>query len=252
MYRTRFKKEIVAEFLPPARQGKKTKIIILCDGLPSIPRKQPLAEFLAKKGFWVVYPRYRGTWESEGSFLEMAPDKDISDVIDELPNGLTDIAFGQHFSIPSPHEVYVIGGSFGGTTALMASLDPRVKKVIANCPVVDWAILPEEQKQETSNKNYAAYIREAFGSAYRLSDKNWKKIESETFFNPAKQIHELNKTKIMVFHAKNDPYIPWKGVKAFCDTAKIRINILATGGHLSTIDTVQTHWSKIKAFFEEK
>jgi esterase/lipase len=136
MFRTRFKKEIVAEFLPPARQGKKTKIIILCDGLPSIPRKQPLAEFLAKKGFWVVYPRYRGTWESEGSFLEVAPDKDISDVIDELPNGLTDIAFGQHFSIPSPHEVYVIGGSFGGTTALMASLDPRVKKVIANCPVV--------------------------------------------------------------------------------------------------------------------
>ena len=49
MFRTRFKKEIVAEFLPPAQLGKKEKAIILCDGMPSIPRKQSLAEFLSKK-----------------------------------------------------------------------------------------------------------------------------------------------------------------------------------------------------------
>ena len=33
--------------------------------MPSIPRKQPLSEFLAAKGFWVIYPRYRGAWESD-------------------------------------------------------------------------------------------------------------------------------------------------------------------------------------------
>ena len=60
IFRTRFKKEIVAEFLPPARQGKKQKVIILCDGMSGMPRKQPLMEFLAAKGYWVFYPRYRG------------------------------------------------------------------------------------------------------------------------------------------------------------------------------------------------
>src|SRR5205814_7872713 len=63
MFRTRFKDEIVAEFLPSSRSAKKQKLIILCDGMPSIPRKQSLSEFLAAKGFWVVYPRYRGAWE---------------------------------------------------------------------------------------------------------------------------------------------------------------------------------------------
>ena len=41
----------------------------------------------------------------------------------------------------------MIGGSFGGAAALLASLDPRVKKVIANCPVVDWSILRDEHEK---------------------------------------------------------------------------------------------------------
>ena len=56
MFRTRFKQQIVAEFLPPLRPRKTQKVIVLCDGMPSIPRKQPLMEFRAGKGFWVVYP----------------------------------------------------------------------------------------------------------------------------------------------------------------------------------------------------
>src|SRR5215470_9576940 len=168
MFRTRFKEEIVCEFLPPARSGKKQKIIVLCDGMPSIPRKQSLAEFLAKKGYWVFYPRYRGAWESAGNFLAKSPHLDILDIISELPKGWREAAFGQKFSV-APDDIFVIGGSFGGATALLCSLDPRVKRVIANCPVVDWSILPRSEKAETSNPNYAAYIREAFGQGYRLS-----------------------------------------------------------------------------------
>jgi hypothetical protein len=79
MFRTRFRQQIVAEFLPPKRQGRKQRVIILCDGMPSIPRKQLLSEFLAVKGFWVIYPRYRGTWESDGQFLERSPHETSSE-----------------------------------------------------------------------------------------------------------------------------------------------------------------------------
>src|ERR1035437_8100126 len=88
MFRTRFKEQIVAEFLLPSQPRKKQKLIILCDGMPSIPRKQPFSEFLAAKGFWVIYPRYRGAWESGGEFLAKSPHEDILDVLDELPKGL--------------------------------------------------------------------------------------------------------------------------------------------------------------------
>src|SRR5258708_24634305 len=171
MFRARFKNEIVAEFLPPSRTQRKQRLIILCDGMPSIPSKQPLSDFLAAKGFWVIYPRYCGAWESGGEFLARSPHEDILEILDVLPTELEESAFGQRFRL-APDQVFVIGGSFGGAAAILLSLDPRVKRAVANCAVVDWSILDDAEKAETSKANYAEYIREAFGNAYRLSDSN--------------------------------------------------------------------------------
>jgi len=249
MFRTRFKKEIVAEFLPPRRARNKQRVILLCDGMPSIPRKQPLVEFLAAQGYWVFYPRWRGAWESDGQFLARSPAQDLSDIIDELPKGIREIAFGQKFRV-RPDEIFVIGGSFGGAAAILASLDSRVKKVIANCPVVDWGILDEEEKKETSSKNYAAYIREAFGNGYRLTDRNWNRLRSGNFYNPVRHIRELTPSKILIYHAKDDPYIPWRSVRSFAQKAGIRLRLFARGGHMSTEKVVRRQWKEIQRFFD--
>lgn len=247
-FRARFKKEIVAEFMPPARAEKKQRVIVLCDGMPSMPRKQPLMNFLSGKGYWVFYPRYRGSWESDGKFLQKSPHLDILDVISELPKGVRELAFGKKFAL-APDEIFVVGGSFGGAAAILASLDQRVKKVIANCPVVDWAILGEEEKAETSNPNYAAYIREAFGNGYRLSDSNWRKLRGGKFYNPAAHVKDVDVAKIMMFHAKDDPYVPYQTVKKFAEQTGVKLNLFARGGHLSTEMVVQKHWVRIKKFF---
>ena len=250
MFRTRFKQEIVTEFLPPVREGKKRRVIILCDGMPSIPRKQPLAEFLAGKGSWVFYPRYRGAWESGGKFLEGSPHLDILDVIGGLAQEFRELAFGKHFRV-TPDEIIVIGGSFGGAAAILASMDPRVKKVIANCPVVDWGILAREQKKETSNPNYAEYIREAFGQGYRLSDRNWSKLRDGKFFNPAYHADEIKGEKIMMFHAQDDPYVPYRTVEKFAKRTGAKLKLFRRGGHLSTDMIVRKYWTQIRGFFRD-
>jgi pimeloyl-ACP methyl ester carboxylesterase len=251
MFRTRFKKQIVAEFLPPSRARKKQRIIILCDGMPSLPRKQALAAFLSRKGYWVFYPRYRGAWESDGNFLERSPHLDILDVIEELPAGVKDVAFGQEFSV-RPDEIFVIGGSFGGPAAILCSLDPRVKRVIANCPVVDWSILAASEKAETSNSSYPGYIREAFGSGYRLSARNWNKLRTGRFYNPTRHVDEIDASKILMFHAKDDPYIPWRSVDRFARRTRVRLKLLSRGGHLSTEGIVHRYWPLIQRFLEGK
>ena len=247
--RTRFKRRIMAEFLPPERPRKLERAIILCDGMPSIPRKQPLMEFLAAKGYWVFYPRYSGAWESEGEFLERSPHLDILDVIDAIPRGFHELAFGRRFQL-EPREVFVIGGSFGGAAAILCSLDGRVKRVIANCPVVDWAILSESEKAETSNPSYVAYIREAFGRAYRLSERNWRKLSSGRFYNPASHVKEIDPAKIMMFHAKDDPNVPYRSVKDFAQRTGVKLNTLQRGGHVSTDFVVRKYWKRIEKFFE--
>jgi len=249
MFRTRFQRDILTEFLPPARARKTQRVIILCDGMPSIPRKQPLAEFLSAKGYWVFYPRYCGAWESGGEFLARSPHLDILDVISGLSKEFRELAFGQRFRV-SAEEVFVIGGSFGGAAAILASLDSRVKKVVANCPVVDWAILGREQRKETSNPSYAAYIRAAFGQGYRLPDRNWKKLFGGKFYNPAYHAAEVSPSKVMMFHAQDDPYIPYQSVRKFARITGVRLKLLRRGGHLSTDLMLRKYWPEIHAFFE--
>jgi dipeptidyl aminopeptidase/acylaminoacyl peptidase len=249
MFRTRFREQIVAEFLPPKRERKTQKLIILCDGMPSIPRKQSLSEFLAATGFWVIYPRYRGTWESGGEFLKQSPHEDILDIIADLPKELEEIAFGQRFRL-SPKQIFVIGGSFGGAAALLASLDPKVSRVIANCPVVDWSILDKAEKSETSKRNYAEYIREAFGSAYRLPDTNWAKLRSGAFYNPWHHRKEIDGSKVRMFHAKDDPNVPYERTRKLAEITGATLKTLKRGGHISTDYIVRRYWTQIKDFFE--
>jgi pimeloyl-ACP methyl ester carboxylesterase len=146
--------------------------------------------------------------------------------------------------------VFVMGGSFGGAAAILAALDERVKKVVANCPVVDWAILGREQRKETSNPSYAAYIRAAFGNGYRLSDKNWKKLRGGKFYNPANHAREVSGAKVMMFHAQDDPYIPYRSVEKFARITGAQLKLLRRGGHLSTDLIVRKYWPKIRRFFQ--
>ena len=250
MFRTRFARDIVTEFLPPGRVLKTQRAIVLCDGMPSIPRKQPLAEFLSAKGYWVFYPRYRGAWESGGEFLERSPHMDILDVVGGLAREFRELAFGRRFLLCAD-EVFVIGGSFGGAAAILSSLDPRVKRVVANCPVVDWGILPREQKKETSNPSYAAYLRAAFGEGYRLSERNWKKLLDGKFYNPMYRAAEVDATKVMMFHAQDDPYVPYRSVQKFARVTGARLKLLRRGGHLSTDLIVRKYWARIREFFEQ-
>jgi len=54
----------------------------------------------------------------------------------------------------------------------------------------------------------------------------------------------------MMFHAKDDPYVPWRSVERFARKTGAKLNLFATGGHLSTQDTVQRFWTRIQKFFD--
>ncbi len=213
-----------------------------------MPRKQDLAYWLSKKGYCVFYPRFRGTWESDGHFMRHSPAKDISDVIDGLSKPLREVTYGKKFSL-KPKEIFVIGGSFGGAAAILSTLDPRVTKAIANCPVVDWKVLGNSEKKETSNPSYVAYLKAAFGRAYNLKPKDWAKLRTGRFYNPAFHIKDLDPKKFMMFHSQDDPYIPWKVVAHFAKETGAPLVLLKKGGHLSTNRTLPKYWKKIEAFF---
>jgi pimeloyl-ACP methyl ester carboxylesterase len=241
--RTRFGKDIIAEFLPPSQKRKHVRVAIICDGMPSLPDKGDLLEFLSKKGFWVFHPRYRGTWESAGVFLKKSPEEDIREVIDHLPKGFRSAWDGNTYNI-EPDEIYVIGGSFGGAVALMASLDPRVTASIAVSPVVDWTSPSKDEPMDWLE----GFVRQAFGEGYRFASRDWKRLCEGKLHNPVSHLKEFEGSKLFIFHAKDDGVVPWRPVASFAQKTGSRFKILNRGGHLSSGRIIERYWPQIKKF----
>jgi pimeloyl-ACP methyl ester carboxylesterase len=239
LLRTRFKKEIVAEFLPPTAiasasrahknaRRQSNKVIILCGGAPGYPSRKDTVEFLAARGYWVFVPRYRGSWESAGSFLKISPDRDVLDIIDQLPKGFRDLWDGKRYAIKNP-KVYLIGSSFGGPAVILASRDPRVKKVVALSPVTDWTI---ETKSEPIDK-LRRFIADAFGNGYRFSASNWNKLKNGKFYNPIAHTASIDGSKLLIIHARDDKIVYAKTSVTFAKQVSARLIVLPHGGHLS-------------------
>ena len=201
--------------------------------------------FLAEKGFWVFSPRYRGSWESDGSFLEKSPHLDVIDVIDSLSSGFTDLWNNKKYRIKNP-KVYLIGSSFGGPAAILASKDTRVKKVIALSPVIDWGV---ESKLESINW-MGRFTRIAFGNGYRFRQKDWDKLKDGKFYNPASELGKLDKNKIYIIHAKDDEVVSIEPAIKFAKELDCKITVLKKGGHLSISNLSRaTFWKKVQSFF---
>lgn len=243
--RTRFKKEIVSEFMAPVRESN--KVIILCGGMPGYPgKKEELMEWLAKKGFWVFIPRYRGSWESGGEFLKKSPAEDIKDVMDGIQSGFTDLWSHASYEMRNP-SYYLIASSFGGPAAILNSRDKRVKKVVALSPVIDWTA---EKSSEIDKLR--KFTESAFGNAYRSNKKNWEKLKTGKFFNPMSEINKLDGKKIMIIHAKDDKVVSYKPSQEFgsilnslaVGAGEAKFLLLPKGGHLSTSE-LPKFWKKI-------
>jgi predicted alpha/beta hydrolase family esterase len=125
-----------------------------------------------------------------------------------------------------------------------------VKRVVANCSVVDWTFWIRLRRPRPANANYAEYIRQAFGNAYQLSDANWNKLRSGTFYNPWHHRKEIEGSKVVMFHAKDDPNVPYERTKLFAELTDAALKSINKGGHISTDYVVRKFWAQIKRFFD--
>jgi acetyl esterase/lipase len=214
--------------------------------MPTVPSKRPILEFFARRGWWAFHFRYRGTWESGGLFLRRPPDRDVTDIVDCLPRGFTELWGGRKFSIPKP-RVAVLGSSFGGTAAIMASRDPRVKRAVAFSPVADWR---EESKAEPLDW-LVKFTAAAFGSVYRFAPEDWKKLKGGTFFNPVAHEDEFDGRKIMIFHAQDDRIVPWRPTAVFAKRVGAELAVRRRGGHLRLGDALRPpYWRRVRRFLK--
>ncbi|HYF05841.1 MAG TPA: alpha/beta hydrolase [Patescibacteria group bacterium] len=226
--RARINKEIVCEFAPPVGRAN-GKAVIIASGAPTYPKCAFIEKF-ARLGYFCVVPRYRGSWESDGTFLQRSPEIDIQDTIAQFEKGFVSIWDGVHYR-PRIKKIILVGSSFGGPAALLCSKHTKVSSVIAVSSVVDW---PEIENGVENFTFTVRFFREAFGNGYRVAKYGWKRLYAGKFYNPATEIGKIDPKKIIFIHAKDDESVPYPAVKQFAHDLGAPIITLNKGGHLGT------------------
>lgn len=240
--RTRFAEDIVAEFWMPRKPSQKA--IILCDGCPTMPSKHRVAEFFARKGYWVFHPRYRGSWESGGAFLEESPEEDVLLVAEGLNAGFVNVYDGIEYLLDIT-DITVIGASFGGAAAILSLKYPLIARSVALSPVIDWR---QESKAEPFT-DFTYMIEEGFGEGYRIHKDAWKRLKKGKFYNPMSEAKLIDTSRLFVVHAIDDKVVPIAPLRQFAKQTKCKPLILREGGHFSASSVMLPEiWKKVKMF----
>ncbi|MFM2374880.1 MAG: hypothetical protein RLZZ234_875 [Candidatus Parcubacteria bacterium] len=249
IHRTRIGKDIVAEFAVPTSKVHQAqgRVIVLCQGAPSMPGKSSLMGFLASKGFYVVLPRYRGAWESSGVFLKNEPTEDIREVIDALAKPLMSLYEGKEYRFPKKPKIYLIASSFGGPAAFFLSVDPRIAKVIAFSPVCDWTA---PSRAETLAE-MDAFTKEVYGEGYRIVKNGYKRLAKGTFYNPMTAFDRIAAQKVLIFHAEDDVVVDIASVERYAVVTDAELKVSKRGGHFGLSEVMEPEtWREIVAFLK--
>lgn len=224
--------------------------IILCEGLPSVPKQKELMTHLSNNGCNVFFPRYSGTWESEGEFLIISPTEDIYNLVRHLKNGsATELYGGKTFNTNYP--THLVGSSFGGTVAL--SLIPRdsISKIVALSPIIDFKTHNNDNTEQDLNW-LKSFIQKAFGSAYRFSDQNWDLMINGELFNPPQEVPESKAGNVLIVYDTTDKEINPGKIAQYVSKNKISTIVTDTAGHLSLSKIPHYVWERIIGFFKFK
>lgn len=229
--------DIVFEFsISPTSQAT----VILCDGLPSVPKQHQVMNLLQSKGYDIFFPRYRGTWESGGSFLAQSPTLDIKELIGLIKGGsVKELYGGQEFNTNS--VIYLVGSSWGGTVALSLADDTDVARVIAFSPIIDF-VSHQQSNHVQSLQWLKQFVRRAFYQGYRFEDKDWESMLSGELFNPAL---ELRPNTAAVVYDKSDKEISSVDIENYCQNSGARAVEVANIGHLSFSKIPPELWDQV-------
>jgi len=211
-----------------------SEMIILLPGLPEYPLPKELMFKLAARGYHVVAPRYRGTFESKGNFLAKSPAYDILNLIKFLKKQKKILELYNKQSLKvNFNKLIVLGSSFGGSVALhLAGLTKDVDKYIIIAPVIDFKNHGKKYKEQDL-KNLGRFLKEAFPFLYRFEDKNYRRLlEGKIIPSALKGFNTLS--EVILIHGKKDDVVSIDNSRFFANKYKnIRLIELEDKGHFS-------------------
>lgn len=235
--------------------------IISCHGLPSHPYQHNPAkmENVLDAGYVMVFPNYIGTWASEGVMSWENCVKTILETIKFIKSGKGKKVSHSENIKWKVKDITLLGGSFGGSVALVAGAKSDVEKIISVAGPTnyrDHSKIPEESAEPIEDLYYE--VKEGWGNLWRVSKAEWDRLaKGECDLNPVDYKDVLKDKDTMLIHGKKDEVVAVKRAKQLHkELKKGKGNhklMLLDEGHIGNhILGKKKVFSKVKEFLENQ
>lgn len=244
--------------------NKEYRFIISCHGLPSHPYQHNPSkmENVTDAGFVMVFPNYIGTWASDGIMSWENCVKTILDTVDFVKSGqgrkVTQYTGDDSIIKWKVKDITLLGGSFGGSVALVAGAKSKdVKNIISIAAPTNWRDHSKihEESAEPIEDLYDA-IKHGWKNLWRIPNKEeWNRlVEGTADLNPCDYIVQLKSKNTLLIHGDADKVVSVKRAEQLHEDikdgkGKHEIIILKGEGHMGN-ETIGRNeiFSKVKLF----
>jgi dipeptidyl aminopeptidase/acylaminoacyl peptidase len=238
--------------LPPgAELGQKLPAVVLPHGGPESYDTiafDPLAQFLASRGYLVLQPNFRGSLGFGRSFREAGFGEWGGKMQDDISDG---VAMLIKQGWVDPEKVCIVGGSYGGFAALAGgAYTPQLYKCVAAiAPVSDLpAMLAEERREAGRNSWVYRYWTRLIGD--RKLDR--ARLDAVSPVNAAAKFT----APVLLLHGEDDDIVPIahsekmdKALKAAGKSVRL-VRMQEAGHHLDTEQTRRQVFTELEMFLD--
>lgn len=225
--------------------------MIILPGFPSGNNFEGLINFFYERKYHVFVPRYRGMYQSLGTFMSKNPVEDVIEFVSSLDKGgVKSLWDGQPVEFKLKKKI-LLGTSFGGGIALgVAAKYPMFSHLILAAPVWDFAEHNKNGDEQDLNK-MAEFVQKAYKNCYRFKFKDlMKKMAKFEELKPDYYITKLENVPVLAMHDPNDTTVRFNKTKE-------KIALFPRGtllehyfGHKLSEDMINAYWKDIDKFIK--
>lgn len=231
-------------------QDRTADAVIILPGFPGRNDYNDLIRVFFERGYHVFVPRYRGSYQSSGSFLSKNPVDDLILFTKNLDKGFAKSLWDnkkQGFKI---NKKIIVASGFSGPIACgLAAKHPEFSHLILASPIWDYQkhnTLGDEQDLQ----QFTDFAKRAYKNCYRIPFADiLKKLGKFKELSPDYYIPKLG-LPILVMHDPNDKIVSFRHTKDMLNKLKKPTYIEHYLGHGLTDSLVNAFWKEIDKFIK--
>lgn len=236
-------------FFECALQDSVADAIIILPGFPGRNQYDELIQLFYEKGYHVFVPRYRGSYQSSGTFLSKSPIDDVYFFLEKLEEGKVKNLWDMRKIAFKINKKLLLGNSFGGAIACSVAAKYHLfSHLVLVAPVWDFT-MHGAKGDEQDLKKLTVFVKRAYKNCYRyIFDDIIKKLDKFKELSPEYYVPRLQKMPLLVLHDPNDKVVSFQHTKDMLGKFPRATLIEHYFGHGSVEVPLRAYWKEFDKF----